>query len=293
MYQTLIDPDQLRVLIDDANVAVVDCRFTLNDTLYGRAAYEAGHIPRAVYAHLDEDLSSQVVAGKTGRHPLPDVGELATLLGRWGITDGMQVVAYDEAGGVFASRLWWLLHWLGHHSVAVLNGGWQAWCADGGDVTQQALVPARGKTFHPKVRSDVVVDVDEVKARLGDESYCLVDSRTMDRYRGDYEPIDPIAGRIPGARHASHEALLGADGKYLAAETLRRHFEGVLGDAKVSESVFYCGSGVSAAKNLLALAHSGLGMAKLYAGSWSEWITDPTREIAHDREANSGHASAG
>jgi len=285
MYQTLVNPEQLRVLIDDAHVAVVDCRFTLKDASYGRRAYEGGHIPGAVYAHLDEDLSSPIIAGKTGRHPLPDVDTLAGLLGSWGITEGVQVVAYDDAGGMIAARVWWLLRWLGHESVAVLNGGWQAWCEAGGETTQQAFETPRRATFHTRPRTDVVVHVDEVNARLDDPSFCLIDSRTLERYRGEHEPIDPVAGRIPGARHASHEAVLGSDGKYLEPATLLAHFEGVLGDAEVSEAVFYCGSGVSAAKNLLALAHAGLGFAKLYAGSWSEWIADPTRKIAHDRKA--------
>ncbi len=286
MYKTLIESEQLRLLIDEAQVVVVDCRFTLKDTAYGRHAYADSHIPRAVYAHLDEDLSSPVIAGKTGRHPLPDVGELTTLLGSWGVTDGVQVVAYDDAGGVFAARLWWLLRWLGHESVAVLNGGWQAWCDAGGDTTQQIYTPKPAATFHPRLQSSVVVEVDEVCGRLGDPTFCLVDSRTLERYRGEHEPIDPIAGRIPGARHASHEAVVGSDGKFLDSARLREHFEEALGDVGVSEVVFYCGSGVSAAKNLLALAHAGLGFAKLYAGSWSEWITDSTRRIEHDRECS-------
>ncbi len=284
MYQTLIEPEQLRALIDDAKVAVIDCRFTLKDTSYGRVAYAAGHVPGAVYAHLDDDLSSEVIAGTTGRHPLPDVGKMAALFGSWGITDGVQVVAYDDAGGMIASRVWWLLNWLGHDSVAVLNGGWQGWCELGGDISQEAFSPTKNETFHAHIRSEMVVRVDEVDARLGDESFYLFDSRTLERYRGEHEPIDPVAGRIPGARHACHEAVLGSDGKYLDSATLRKHFEGVLGDVDVSDAVFYCGSGVSAAKNLLALAHAGLGMGKLYAGSWSEWIADPARQVAHDRE---------
>ena len=278
MFTTLISPPELFTL--QANVVIVDCRFSLADTNYGRKAYAAGHIPRAVYAHLDEDLSGPIIHGKTSRHPLPDVNDFSAKLSAWGVDNDTQVVAYDDAGGAIAARLWWMLRWLGHDAVAVLNGGIQAWEANY-PLSQgvPSVVPA---TFTPRLRPELLVNVETV-AQAHAETL-LIDSRTPERYRGEAEPIDPIAGHIPGAVNAPHPTTIGDDGDYLSPTTLRAHFETLLGDTSPIQAVFYCGSGVTAARNLLAMAYAGLGDGKLYAGSWSEWITDPSRPVATGNE---------
>ena len=281
MHTTLIAPAALHTHLDDPAWAVVDCRFSLADTERGRRAYREAHIPGAVYAHLDDDLSGPIRPGLTGRHPLPDVGAFAQTLSTWGLDADVQVVAYDDFGGGIAARLWWMLRWLGHDAVAVLDGGFPAWQRLGlptrpGDETR----PPRSFTPHP--RPAWTVDVDTVDARRTDPSYRLIDARAAARYRGEHEPIDPVAGHIPGAVSAPFVDNLDADGSFLAPETLRARFETVLAGVPPQRAICYCGSGVTAAHNLLALAHAGLGNALLYPGSWSRWITDPARPVAVD-----------
>ncbi len=274
----LISADELARHLDDAEWAVVDCRFSLDDTGRGRREYLRSHIAQAVYAHLNEDLSAPIVPGKTGRHPLPGVDELARTLSAWGIDGRVQVVVYDDAGGAIAARLWWMLRWLGHDAVAVLDGGWPAW-QDAGHHLSEGLEARSPRTFEPHPRPELLVSTEEVMARLADPTWRLVDSRVPRRYRGEVEPIDPVAGRIPGAANAPHPLNVGPDGLYLSAGALRARFKDVLGDIPPERTVFYCGSGVTAARNLLAFAHAGLGDARFYAGSWSEWITDPERPV--------------
>jgi thiosulfate/3-mercaptopyruvate sulfurtransferase len=278
-YRTLISTGDLAKHVENPDCAVIDGRFSLNDTGRGYRDYLTAHIPGAVYAHLDDDLSGPVLKGKTGRHPLPAVEALADTLGRWGIDRDVQVVAYDDAGGAMAARLWWLLRWLGHEAVAVLDGGFPAWQKDGRD-TAGGFERRDPRTFTPCPRADRVVFVEDVRKNLQNPAWKLVDSRTPERYRGEHEPIDPVAGRIPGALNAPHPEVIGSDGRFLSSDRLKTKFESLLRGHPIDHTVFYCGSGVSAAHNLLALAHAGLGDALLFAGSWSEWITDPHRPIA-------------
>lgn len=278
-FTTLIDPETLQAHLGDPDWVVVDCRFSLSDPAYGRRAYQDAHIPGAVYAHLDEDLSGSIVPGRTGRHPLPDPEQLARKLGAWGIDNRTQVVAYDDAGGAFAARLWWLLGWLGHEAVAMLDGGWSRWVREGRPV-RSGIETQPSRTFVPRTRPERVVSADEVLQHLHDPSWRLLDARAPERYRGEQEPIDPVAGHIPGAVNAPFAENLTPEGTFRPPEQLRQRFEALLGDVPPERVICYCGSGVTAAHNLLAMAHAGLPGARLYAGSWSEWIADPRRPVA-------------
>ncbi len=276
---TLIDTACLATHLPDPAWAVVDCRFSLADSERGRRDYRAAHIPGAVYAHLDDDLSDPVRHGVSGRHPLPDATRLAETFSRWGIDDGVQVIVYDDAGGAIAARLWWLLGWLGHPAVAVLDGGWPRWLAEGRPVRETAARRAP-RSFAPRPRPELVVNAPTVLATRGAPGIALLDARTRDRYCGENETIDPVAGHIPGALSAPYVDNLNPDGTFRSATALRARFRHLLGELPVDRAMIYCGSGVTAAHDLLAIAHAGLGEARLYAGSWSEWITDPTRPVA-------------
>ncbi len=278
-YGTLITAEELHEHLQDPDWVVVDCRFNLADHAQGRQDYIQEHIPGAVYAHLDDDLSGPIIKGVTGRHPLPSVEQAAAVLATLGIGAGAQVVTYDDRGGMSSGRLWWMLRWLGHDAVAVLDGGWQAWQAAGYPTRggEETRLPA---DFTPQPRADFAVYADAVQRLRTDPAYKVVDSRAADRYRGENETMDPVGGHIPGALSGPFADNLGADGRFKSPEELRARFEALLGDTPADQTVFYCGSGVSAAHNILALAHAGLGDARLYPGSWSEWITDPERPIA-------------
>jgi thiosulfate/3-mercaptopyruvate sulfurtransferase len=201
-------------------------------------------------------------------------------LGDWGINSSSRIVVYDDAGGaIAASRLWWILGWLGHYAVAVLDGGWQAWI-DAGGATRGGQETSSSKSFIPRDKQSRLIETDEILSRLNDRELLLVDSRAEERYRGDVEPIDPVAGHIPGAVLSPHENVLDSNGFFLPKAQLRSHFKQLMGDSSAKNTVFYCGSGVTAVQNILAVAHAGLGNSRLYAGSWSEWITNPERPIA-------------
>lgn len=273
-YTTLIPAAGLNQHLDEPDWAIIDCRFALADTEQGRQAYHESHIPGAQYAHLDEDLSSPIIPGQTGRHPLPDVATLAAKLSAWGIDSTVQVVAYDDAGGAIAARLWWLLRWLGHDAVAVLDGGWPAWLAAGYS-TQREVGSRPARTFTPHPRPELVASTAGVLSLRHNPACRLLDARSADRYRGENETIDPVAGHIPGAISAPFAQNLGPDGRFLAPEVLRNRFEELLAGIPPAQAITYCGSGVTAAHNLLAMAHAGLDGARLYAGSWSEWIARP------------------
>ncbi|MBC8507847.1 MAG: sulfurtransferase [Anaerolineales bacterium] len=277
-YETLITPEELLPQIDGQDWVIVDCRFWLDDTEKGRRDYKESHIPGATYAHLDEDLSGPVVPGVTGRHPLPSVDELAAKLASWGISNGMQIVVYDDRSGAIASRLWWLLKWLGHDAVAVLDGGWPRWISEEHPTTEDIPAPKKVK-FEPKVRHEMVVSAGEILTHFGDTAFKLIDSRAPERYRGEEEIIDPVAGHIPGAINYHFERNLDIEGNFALTEFLKGRFHVILEGTPVENTTFYCGSGVTAAHNILAFAHAGLGMPRLYAGSWSHWITDPERPI--------------
>ncbi len=278
-FTTLVTSDELFARLDDPDWVVLDCRFSLTDGEHGRRAYREGHVPGAMYAHLEEDLSGPIRPGATGRHPLPEVDDFARTLGAWGIDERVQVVVYDDMGGAMAGRLWWMLGWLGHDAVALLDGGWRRWRTEGRPVGRRgAARPAR--VFSPAPRPERLVSAAEVRARLGDASTPLVDARSGERHRGEVEPLDPVAGHIPGAVCAAFEENLAPDGTFKSPDVLRRRFRGILGGAPPGQSVSYCGSGVTACHNLLAMEHAGLGRGRLYAGSWSHWITDPDRPVA-------------
>ncbi len=278
-FTTLISPAEVAGHLDDPTWAIVDCRFALADPPKGRRDYLAAHIPGAIYAHLDDDLSGAIVPGKSGRHPLPAIDDFVATLSAWGIGDGVQVVVYDDASGVYAGRLWWMLRWLGHDAVAVLDGDWRLWQAEGRP-TRSGAEPRAPRTFTPHLRSHLLATTDEIAARLGAPDLHLYDVRMADRYRGENETIDPTAGHIPGAVNAPYAMNLDADGRFLSAGELRDRYEALLGDAPAEEAIFYCGSGVSAVHDLIALAYAGLGLPRLYVGSWSEWSADPARPVA-------------
>jgi thiosulfate/3-mercaptopyruvate sulfurtransferase len=258
----------------------VDCRFRLGAPEAGRDAYRQSHVAGAVYAHLDRDLCGPITPGSTGRHPLPEPSDAAQRLGARGIGDGMQVVAYDDAGGALAAaRLWWMLRWLGHDSAAVLDGGWQAWLSSGGPVRSSDEHRAP-RTFTANVREELVAVARDVDRARQDSGWRVLDARSPERFRGENEPIDPVAGRIPGAHSAPHAANLAPDGTVLPEDALRDRFEPIVAGVAPDHIVCYCGSGVTAAMNVLALEHAGISGARLYAGSWSDWILDPQRPVA-------------
>lgn len=276
--RTLIDSQTLVALLDRPDCAIVDCRFQLDDVGWGERAYREAHIPGAVYAHLDRDLSGRKT-GVNGRHPLPDPDALAERLGQLGIGDGVHVIAYDQDAGSWASRLWWMLRWLGHDAVAVLDGGFAAWLAANGS-TRGGQESRPGHTFHPHVRHEMVVDAAFVDRVRRHHEWRLVDARAPERFRGEVEPVDRRPGHIPGAVNRFFKSNLEASGSFASAEALRAAWSATLGERSPDRVVVYCGSGVTACHNLLALEHAGLRGAKLYAGSWSEWSSDPTRPVA-------------
>lgn len=276
-YRTLVEPGQLAEHLDDPNWVVVDCRFDLHEPDDGGHAYAARHIPGARYAHLENDLSGRKHAD-SGRHPLPDPDALAEALGRWGIGNDTQVVAYDDVKGAMAARLWWLLRWLGHEAVAVLNGGLQAWARAGLPLTGE-LPRVQRRNYEPRPNDALWVDTRFIEDGLGENAYRLIDARSAVRFRGEQEPFDPVAGHVPGAINRPLDRNLGADGKFLPAERLRGEFQELSGDRTVP-IVHMCGSGVTACHNLLAMEVAGLDGGRLYAGSWSEWITHRGRPVA-------------
>ena len=278
-YKTLITTHDLVDHINNVDWVVVDCRFDLADPSWGEKRYHESHIPGAVYAHLDNDLSSPIIPGVTGRHPLPDVDEMAKKLSAWGIDQLTQVIIYDQGGGMFAARLWWLLRWLGHEKVAVVDGGWQKWKGEGLPV--QDVIPAKEPAaFIPQLQTALEAGVDDVMACQANPNIKLLDARGADRYRGENETIDPVAGHIPGAISAPFMDNLDANGTFHSVLVLKNCFNQLLDNTASEEAIVYCGSGVTAAHNILAMVHAGMEEPRLYAGSWSHWITDPLRPVS-------------
>ena len=279
-----MDPPPFGTLIDAAALqrlarpfVLLDCRFDLSDPGYGARAYAAGHLPGAQRADLEHDLSGRP-DGRNGRHPLPERAAFAATVARWGIAPDVAVVAYDAEGGPYAARAWWLLRWLGHDAVAVLDGGLAAWTAVGGALETAVPPPAHGATPYPARPQPAMptIDADALASALG--RVTLVDARASERFRGEVEPIDPVAGHIPGAMNRVFKQNLGADGRFLSAAALRTAFEAF--GALPADVVHQCGSGVTACHNLLAMEHAGLVGSVLYPGSWSEWCSDPSRPVA-------------
>lgn len=279
-FTTLINPTQLAEHLDDPRWVIIDCRFTLSDSEAGRRAYRDSHIPGARYAHLNEDLSAPVTS-TSGRHPLPDPELLASKLGAWGVDARKQVVVYDASFGAMAARLWWLLRWLGHHDVALLNGGFPRWQREALPIT--ANTPdVQTTTFHARVTPELVVNALEVERIRVDQHYRLFDARAEERYNGSVEPLDKVAGHIPGALNLPWEDNLDFGGNFQTPEELQKSYLRLLGDVVPEHVIHMCGSGVTACHNIIAMEYAGLHGAQLYAGSWSEWITDPQRAIAKD-----------
>ncbi len=282
-FTTLIDAGALRALITGPAIAVLDCRFDLAAPDAGREAYLHSHIPGARYVDLNRDLSAPVSA-RTGRHPLPDPVALDAFFRGLGVGRDTQVIVYDESNGSFAARAWWLLRWLGHPKVAVLDGGMSAWLRAGG-ATESGEPPrddapqsARGTAACVNQRA--ALGTDQLVAALKDPRTLLIDARAAERYRGAVEPIDPVAGHIPGAVNHPFSSNLQSDGRFLPPRELERLWRDRLGEATAADVIVMCGSGVTACHNLLALERAGLPGARLYAGSWSEWIRDPGRPVA-------------
>ncbi|MFO1422674.1 MAG: sulfurtransferase [Candidatus Competibacteraceae bacterium] len=276
-YDTLIDIATLRAHLNDPHWVIMDCRFSLMDTEAGRRTYQDSHLPDARYAHLDEDLSSPITPA-TGRHPLPDTARLTRKLGEWGIGPETQVVIYDDMGGMLAAaRLWWLLRWLGHEAVAVLDGGFPAWQRAGLPLT--ATLPTVQPTLFDGQPDDRLwLTTAQVLASPAEN--VVLDARAAARFRGEMEPIDPVAGHIPGAVNLPTEGNLTAEGHFLPVAVLRARFAAALGERPPTTVAHSCGSGVTACHNLLAMEVAGLHGSRLYAGSWSEWIRDPARPVA-------------
>ncbi len=282
-FDTLIDVPALVDLRSRGAAVVLDCRFDLMNPAAGYNAYLAGHIPGARYADLNRDLAAPVTPA-SGRHPLPEPETFAATLDEWGIGNGTQVIAYDESNGMFAARAWWMLRWLGHRAAAVLDGGFKAWLAAGGTVAsgEDRAVPANAPSagrFVPRIDSSVLVGADEVAQVVLDARHLVVDARAAERFRGAVEPIDAVAGHIKGAVNHPFTGNLETDGRFLPPSVLRRRWEERLGGRAPGNVVAMCGSGVTACHNLLSLEAAGLPGAKLYAGSWSEWIRDPRRPV--------------
>lgn len=281
MYETLISAAELSPRVDDPHWLIVDCRFELGKPETGVAAWRAGHLPNAVYAHLDRDLASPVTA-TTGRHPLPDVEKFAAMLGRWGITPATQVVAYDADNGTYAARLWWLLRWVGHRRVAVLDGGYKTW-TDVGLPTTTSVAQRTPTTFHARPDREAWLDANQVAERVRQADWRLLDARGAERFAGEVEPIDPVAGHVPGARNHPFATNLAASGKFAAPDELRTRFAQSQAGVADDRTIVMCGSGVTACNLLLAMEVAGKRGARLYAGSWSEWIRDPSRPVAKGR----------
>jgi thiosulfate/3-mercaptopyruvate sulfurtransferase len=274
-HTTLVSTELLAAHLDAW--AIVDCRFDLQNEDWGRAEYRAAHIPGAVYASLNDDLSAPR-SGSNGRHPLPSVDALAKTMSALGIDRTTQVVVYDQDSGLYASRLWWSLKYLGHDAVALLDGGWAKWMREGRPV-KSGGESRPAAVFEPAPRDEMRLGVDEVIARAADGRTLLVDARGPDRFEGRSETIDPVAGHIPGAVNHFYKWNVTAEGTMLPAAALREKFGALLGERRPEDVVMYCGSGVSACHNLLAMEHAGLPGTTLYPGSWSEWSSDPARPI--------------
>jgi thiosulfate/3-mercaptopyruvate sulfurtransferase len=281
---TLVNTETLANRLADPLVVIADCRFDLTDEAAGRRAYQAGHIPGAVYVDLARDLSGPK-SGRNGRHPQPDLAGLVESFGRLGIDSSVQVVAYDQDSGMYASRLWWLLRYMGHEAVAVLDGGFARWQTERRPTRTGDEAPTP-RTFTGAPRTGWLVDVDEVERAVAAGDSLLLDARAPERYRGDQESIDKAAGHIPGAANHFFKTNLTDAGTFLPPEDLRAGFEKSTGGTPPERLICYCGSGVTACHNLLALEHAGLPGSRLYIGSWSEWSSDPARPVeTGDRNA--------
>lgn len=277
MFTTLISASELARHLDDPSWLIVDARFDLAKPQAGEEAYRAGHIPHSVYAHLDRDLSAPRSA-ETGRHPLPHPHEFENTLRTWGLTPNTQVIVYDADNGAFAARVWWLLRWVGHSAVAVLDGGIKAWREAG--LAESPEIPQRTRSdFKARPNDALWLRASDVAKKVKDPAWRVLDARAPERYAGKVEPIDPVAGHIPGAINHPFSRNLDNGARFLAADELRQHYSASQAGVSNERTIVMCGSGVTACHLLLAMEVAGKPGAKLYAGSWSEWIRDPTRPV--------------
>ncbi len=278
---TLVSCEDLAAELQSPGLRIVDARFVLagTDPAAGESLWRAGHIPGAGYVHLNDDLSDLAKPPSQGRHPMPEAGNFCAVLERLGISPDSQVVVYDAADGAMAAaRFWWLLKLLGHHRVAVLDGGFARWVSLGLPVTAEITVNSRGH-YDASFDTNLFVGTDQVAEALAQGSACLIDARAAERFRGEVEPLDRAAGHVPGARNRPFSANM-ADGRFRSADELKAAFNGISGNRDASEVLLSCGSGVTACHNLLAMEHAGLHGARIYAGSWSAWVSDPARPVA-------------
>jgi thiosulfate/3-mercaptopyruvate sulfurtransferase len=277
--RTIVSVEWLREHAGDPRLVLLDARFSLDDEEWGQRAYLEGHIPGAAYADTATHLAGEIIPGVTGRRPFPDAEVFATQLGLWGIDESTQVVTYDADGGrMSAARVWLMLKWMGHDRVAVLDGGWQAWVSAGGEVT--ADVPERASTTYPmRLRPELLAEVDEVDAYRQRSRTCVFDSRGAEGYHGGGVYHDAVRGHIAGAGLADRANTTNADLTFRSPEELRAYYAELLDGVAPSDVIYYCGSGITAAQNVLAMSIAGLEGSRMYVGSWSEWITDPTRPV--------------
>lgn len=277
--RTIVSTDWLRDHLGDPRLVILDARFSLDDEQWGERAYLEGHIPGAVYADTATHLAGEIIPGVTGRRPFPEPERFAEQLGAWGIDDTTQVVTYDADGGrMSAARVWLMLRWMGHDRVAVLDGGWQAWLAAGGEITTDA--PQGSSTTYPvRLRPELLADVDEVDEHRQRPRTCVFDSRGAEGYHGGGVYHDPVRGHIAGAGLADRANTTNADLTFRSPDELRAYYLDLLDGVEPSEVIYYCGSGITAAQNVLAMSIAGLEGSRMYVGSWSEWITDPRRPV--------------
>jgi len=282
IHTTLIDAEALATILDDC--VLVDCRHDLMDPTVGAAAYAQGHLPRAWFMHQDTDLAGPK-NGRNGRHPLPERETMRRRLEAIGLTDDRQLIVYDDQGGMFAGRLWWLARWLGHRAVAVLDGGLPAWTKAGFPLTRELPKADRDGRLGDRPSLVRMIDAPAVLANIDSRECLLVDARSPERYRGEIEPLDPVAGHIPGATNRPFQQNLRPDGRFKPAEVLRGEFATLLAGRAPGQVIQQCGSGVSACHNIIAMELAGLNGSALFPGSWSEWCADPARPVATGAEA--------
>jgi len=276
-YTSLVSAEDVLNHLDNPHWRIVDCRFDLKDKHLGYEKYKLGHIPNAIYADLKKDLSSPV-SEQSGRHPLPEVSAIIQKLGSWGISSQTQVVVYDDAHGSFAGRLWWLLNWLGHENVAVLNGGFGYWENLNYPITTD-IPQIEPTTFTGRPDMSMIADMPVIENSLTNDKLLLIDVRDPERYAGHVEPIDKIAGHVPGAINVPWKTNIDENGLYYSKAQLKDHYSQLLVDMGAKDLVFMCGSGVTACHSLLAMKYIGISGAKLYPGSWSEWIQNPSHPV--------------
>ena len=279
-YTTLISTEDLARNLKSPDFLIIDVRFSLDDESWGETVYQESHIPGAIYADVSKHLSGEIIPGKTGRRPFPTSEDFVKVLSSWGVTKQTQVICYDaESGLMAASRLWLMFRWMGHDQVAVLDGGIKSWQGEGREVNQDVRKVAPSQ-FVPNIREDLFASVDEVDAVRNDPDHCVFDSRGAEGYHGGGKYYDPVRGHIAGAGLADRAETLSKDGHFRSTAELKEHYANLIGKVAPAKTIFYCGSGITAAQNVLAMKHAGFDDCKMYIGSWSEWITDPQREIA-------------